>query len=607
MGFGRKVFGRKGMAPQQSETRQSGRIFDRGRSNDGSSASGSPFDRFYAALERSGDHKKQDGYMAFHSTSAMELLSPEERGHLLADLVQQPGVHDSGSMDKSPREKAAQNALWSIWNHEIEVAKEHLSALLDHLINHPDFRTQDYYEERFRKLMRLIDSAIKQGAYLSSSNCEALAEMGQDIRSKPSRRDKARYKKLIARAEKIEKLAGVEVSATEFLLQRCEGADNEFAIADKARPNAQFWADLLAEVCASLNEIRLATKGSKKPKWAQSAEAFEAAWPACGEIAPSFEAWKGSDQPVKLLKEHNGRRNGWADAEAYRGLPSTIPGAVAHSRFDWASEHIPGLDVLGDLENSDWTALVEHLITQRRATKATKKWQKEALALCEPLGLETVQTQLHNWLALFHSPALGRQTYTSVSNGERFVAAIDRLEQAHAEWPDSYAQQTEEIGRAIAMCVASGADQDLCQDFHPQLIRLDDRTYKNKSATDGVLHLPKPSYRHADGQRTYSTLSNWMRLSVENEEFLRGALWLAALLPDRARAIENLELTAQSAATYLWTGDDAMRSKIIANAAIATLIAMGGNDIDAAVLRLSKTVEHRTIKAPLLAHLNLGE
>lgn len=65
--------------------------------------------------------------------------------------------------------------------------------------------------------------------------------------------------------------------------------------------------------------------------------------------------------------------------------------------------------------------------------------------------------------------------------------------------------------------------------------------------------------------------------------------------------------TAQSAATYTWTGDDGMRSKIIANAAIATLIDMGGNDIDSAVLRLSKVVEHQTIRAPLLTHLNLGE
>lgn len=95
-----------------------------------------------------------------------------------------------------------------------------------------------------------------------------------------------------------------------------------------------------------------------------------------------------------------------------------------------------------------------------------------------------------------------------------------------------------------------------------------------------------------------------MRLSVENEEFLRGAVWLVALMPDRARAIDALAKVAQTAATYMWTGDDGMRSKIVANAAIATLIAMGGSDIDQPVLRLSKVIENCTINPPLFKHLN---
>jgi hypothetical protein len=75
-------------------------------------------------------------------------------------------------------------------------------------------------------------------------------------------------------------------------------------------------------------------------------------------------------------------------------------------------------------------------------------------------------------------------------------------------------------------------------------------------------------------------------------------------LPDRARAIAALADVAQTAATYMWTGDDGMRSKIVANAAIATLIGMGGSDIDRAVLRLSKTIDNCTINPPLFKHLN---
>jgi len=113
-----------------------------------------------------------------------------------------------------------------------------------------------------------------------------------------------------------------------------------------------------------------------------------------------------------------------------------------------------------------------------------------------------------------------------------------------------------------------------------------------------------PGYDHLGNHTSYRSLSSWMSVSVENEDFLRGAVWLVALMPDRLRAIEALEMTALSAATYLRTGEDGMRSKIIANAAIATLINLGGKEIDAPVLRLSKLVEHRTVQAPLLAYLN---
>ena len=248
----------------------------------------------------------------------------------------------------------------SCWNQVPSSLTIYLSESL--LTGFPDFRTQSNYETRFKTVMQLIETAIGQGAYLSSGDCEALAQMASDVRSARRSYRKADTKKMIARAERLEKLAGVEVIATQFFMQRCEGAENPFAIADKPRPNAPFWADLLAEVTAALDEIRLATKGSARPVWARDAGAFAAAWPACGAVRPDYEAWKSSKQPVAALVQHNGKRNGWAKADDYRRLPGMIAGAQAHSRYNWKSDQIPGLDVLAQLENPDWTALVEHLI-----------------------------------------------------------------------------------------------------------------------------------------------------------------------------------------------------------------------------------------------------
>jgi membrane-associated protease RseP (regulator of RpoE activity) len=77
--------------------------------------------------------------------------------------------------------------------------------------------------------------------------------------------------------------------------------------------------------------------------------------------------------------------------------------------------------------------------------------------------------------------------------------------------------------------------------------------------TEGVLGLRRPVHKRADGQSTYESRATWMRVSVQNEEFLRGAVWLVALMPDRARAIDALAKVAQTAATYMWTGEDGMR------------------------------------------------
>ncbi|HQS68847.1 MAG: hypothetical protein B7Y36_08750 [Novosphingobium sp. 28-62-57] len=612
-GFGRKGvgqtgFGRKGLQSDQTgaappEAPPSGRIFGNRRASAGTSA----FDRHFAHAQ---SHVRDARYPASGCLPALKDLSAEERGELLVDMVGRPGLYDGFLQDKSPQELIAYHTMQAIWQTEIAVRAEHLGPLLTMLTGNKDFRTKTYYEKPLDTLLSLISSAIKQGAYLSSGDCEALAQMASDIRSGRKSYRKADTKKMIARAERIEKLAGVEVSGGDLLMQRCEGADNPWAIVPKERPNAQFWADLFAEVTVALEAIRADTKGSTKPAWMRDATAFAETWPACGDVAPQFGAWNSVDKPFAALSQHNGKRSGFADPQAYRRLPGTIALAEAHSRYNWMSDQIPGLEVLADLENPAWTALVEHLITQRRATKATAAWQKEALALCQPIGLATVEARLHDWLALFHDPLLDMGVFTDVCNGERFASAIDRLEADHPEWPVRHGGQTVALGRAVAMKLASGDGKAICNALHTQLIRLDDHVYKNTRVTNGVLGLTKPQYQRIEGHGSYYTMASAMRVSVENEEFLRGAVWLLPLMPDRARAITALADVAQTAATYMWTGEEGMRSTIVANAAIATLIAMGGakggSDIDQAVLRLSKTIDNCTINPPLFKYLNGG-
>ena len=598
-GFGRKALGQSGFGRKALGSPIESQSSGQPQRAWGDGGGHRPFARHLVEVHRLAASLSQRAYA---SSQALDYLSAEERGKLLADLAHQSGIYDGYASGKSPEESVAYNTFQVIWRKEITVLAEHLGALLTLLTSYQGWREGVDDEHQFDTLLRLIDSAIKQGAYLSTGDCETLATMAADVRQARQSYRKADTKKMIARAERLEKLAGVSVSGTDLLMQRCEGAENPWALASGEHPNAQFWADLLAEVTSALEEIRAATKATK-PAWTRDAKAFAAAWPACGDVAPRFGAWDES-KPFATLSQYSGKRTGFAEAGAYRRLPRAIALAEPHMRYRWDTDQIPGLDVLADLENPDWTALVEHLITQRRATKATNGWQKEALALCRPLGLQTVEARLHEWLALFHDPLLDMAAYTEVCNGERFAAALNSLETDHPDWPSRHAGETTALGRAVAMKIASGDQTGICRVLHPQLIRLDDIVYKNTRVTDGVLGLPPPSYSRPMGHSTYQSLALWMRLSVETEEFMRGAIWLVALMPDRARAIDALARVAQNAATYLWTGDEGMRSKIIANAAIATLIAMGGSDIDRAVLHLSKVIDNCTVNPPLFKYLN---
>ena len=371
MGFGRKGLGPQGFGRKApADPQPTRRIFAR----PDTFSEHSPFDRFYTQLQAERD---ADGsYVYYRPSKAIQNLTPEERGELLADLADRPGVYDGSGHGKSPREGAARHAYYCVFLCEIEVRGEHLGSLIKLLLGDKDLRERRYSQTSFDMLLKLMDSAIKQGAYLSSGDCEALSAMAADIRSGGRSYSKTDTKKMILRAEKLEKFAGAEVSATEFLMRRCEGAENPWAIDDGERPNAQFWANLLSEVVSGLEDIRRTTKGGNKPAWLRDPAAFAATWPAVGDVTPRFGAWDDDGRPFASMSQHNGKRTGFADAEAYRSLPDAIPVAQAHSRYLWSNDQIPGLDVLADLENPEWTALVEMMITQRRATKATGSWRK---------------------------------------------------------------------------------------------------------------------------------------------------------------------------------------------------------------------------------------
>jgi hypothetical protein len=370
-----------------------------------------------------------------------------------------------------------------------------------------------------------------------------------------------------------------------------------------------FWCALLGATISGLHDIVADVKGKRPPAWMTDATVFATQFPAIGPIAPRFGAWTEGDDAswhnFNALKALGKLKKGLASAEEMLALPARRSAFEPLFRYVWTKKEIPALDVLADLENPAWTAFVEHLLTSRNSPRPTKAWVKDGLALANSIGIEDVERHLQAWLNLFHSPITTPEVLTTATNCHVMDRTALYLSETLPDWPSQIgADQIVAAGRAFAMHLASETSERVARPLSIQMLQHKDNAYKGRSVTKGLLAIETVSLKNSGGGTYYGSLQSWLKLSLENEQILRGVLWMVAQMPDRAAAISALEMAAMAAASQLNFGDEGLRSKVIANAAIATLIDMGGPDVDPALLRLSRQIENRTINAALFKALN---
>jgi hypothetical protein len=530
-------------------------------------------------------------------------LSPEEVAAVLVSTAPDVAMLGEYRNDPATTEYWLSNCHDICLRREAAVRAEHTPALLTLLVGNVAY-LRYYHEKSFSDLLKLIRQALADGGFLTSADIARLADLAERLREQAGKEhDRPKQKALVKRAEAVEKLGNIEVSATSRLMERCEGAHNPHALSEQPA-NYRFWSALLAAFLDGLHEIRNSLALGRQPDWMKSPATFATTWPAAGPVAPAFRSWaEGADniRDFAVLRElAKKRRKGQqplVDPDRVRALPELRALYAPTFAWVWNTAQIPALDVLADLERPGWTELLEHLITARMAPRPTAAWRKQAVMLADAVGRDLVAIRLGRWLELFHSPVLDRISFADRMNVEAMDHQVAALNQALPEWPEQIAEGTvAAAGRALAMVAASGGNAALPNVFVPNFLEGDDQRYDGKSVTEGMLRLFHPRWRDLP--------RDWLRVSLENEALLRGALWLGAEILERAEAIAMLEALALSAAARLHLGDNSQRSKVVANAAIATLIGLKGSDVDAAVYRLSQGIPDRTINAPLFKALN---
>jgi len=215
----------------------------------------------------------------FQLEEALGSYSPDEIGSMLASLADQTDLI-GGWQDKPENPSCWPTHCFNYsLRREIVVRGDQSHALLALLIGNAD-RIKCYQDKQFQAMLKLLRASIADGGFLTSVDCERLGDYGVRLRAEAaSSRDKPRQKGLLKRAEQVEKLGGVEVSATSVLMERSEGAANADALGDKPA-DYDFWCAILAAFAQGMRELRgeLADKG--KPAWLKDPALFAECWPS---------------------------------------------------------------------------------------------------------------------------------------------------------------------------------------------------------------------------------------------------------------------------------------------------------------------------------------
>jgi hypothetical protein len=592
-GLKRSLFGRKGVAPQEDASAPPETSFSGG-------AALTVADIRERCTRMGLPDGRSPGSLLFQVVSS---LSPEEVAAVLVSTASDVTLLGGYHSDPSKPGYWSSNCHDSCLRREAAVRAEHTPALLTLLVGNEAY-LRHYNDGPFSNLLKLIKQALADGGFLTSADTARLADLALRLRAQAGKEhDKPKQKALVKRAEAVEKLGNVEVSATSRLMERCEGAHNPHACAEQPA-NYRFWSELLAAFLDGLHEIRASLAVGRQPDWMKSPATFAISWPPVGPVTPAYGDWtKGGDNIRdfavlrQLAKKRRKGQQSLVDPNRVRTLPELRAVYAPTFAWVWNTAQIPALDVLADLERPGWTELLEHLITARMAPRPTAAWRKRAVMLADATGRDQVAIRLQQWLELFHSPPLDRISFADRMNAEAMDHQVAALNEALPDWPEQVEQGTiPAVGRALAMVAASGGNAALPNVFVPDFLEANDHRYDGKSVTEGMLRLSHARWRDLP--------RDWLRVSLENETLLRGALWLGAEIMDRAAAISTIEATALAAAARLHLGDNSQRSKVVANAAIATLIDLKGSDVDAAVYRLSQAIPDRTINPPLFKALN---
>lgn len=614
--FGKAIFGRKGLTqPAGTPSPSFGASANPGAPEPWRPAAYANFDDLtvegmYTRCAQMVRGRDRDP--AFAIDDAISALSPAERGELLASLASDAETLSKYHGQSRTRDGWVSRCYRQCFQLETEVSKEHLPALLTFLVEDDSYR-RNYYHKQFATLLRLINQAIKDGGFLTSADVEQLGAFGGTLRLVSEKESsKANKKTMLLRAEAVEKLAGVEVSATSLLLERCEGAENVYALGERP-PHYAFWAEMFAATIAGLHAITDDLRDKGRPAWLKDRAAFAEAWPAVGPLAPRFGAWNEAAEEkfrnFPTLRAYGKRRTKgdqlFANPERVRALSQFREHLAPTLAWRWDTPQIPALDVLANLESPEWTEMLEHLISGKVAPRPTTAWRKHGLKLAQVIGTETVAARLQSWLALFHTPELTAETLADRTNVEEMDRTVVHLNERLPDWPSLIPpQDIAAAGHAVAMLVASQFDHGLPKPFSAQMMECTDHVWDNQRVSEGQLRIRAVSPKQSNGHDRYESPATWLKVSIENEALLRGAMWLAVELSPRDEAVKLLKAIALAGASRFHLGDQGHRSKVVANAAIATLIDLGGADVDAAVLSLSHSIHDRTINVALFRALN---
>ncbi|WP_265562236.1 hypothetical protein [Sphingomicrobium arenosum] len=528
---------------------------------------------------------------------AVASLSLSDRSALLCSLEPLLGPRE----DISIRDRIEMKELFDCLTYSDDPPVTHGTVdFLTRALVAPDV---DWIHETFtlERVHRFLKTAKDQGHPFNSDERERIASYARRLEGKQfDAYSKGQQDRSASLVKLFYALADISSDDREINAARIDQWCDHQPSPLRFRPlpyHARFWSDFLALVSDKAEALK--SEIAKKPVWLKDEAAFNDRFRSVGGVPLDFgfwtrdalKDWRGDGRNFKAMKkpEEDNPRERLLAHLPHDELVAERTRLATLADLEWHRAYIPGADILLGKRSEAEEDLFLMLVESKAQPKAPAKWRKDALKLIHQIGRPKMMDRFERWLALFARPALDETSIGQLHDCHQRALHIALFDRLFPDWKALPDEDLDALADWVALTSIGNHSDGPCSiyGFLNSYNRLVPDPARIEIIQQGATYPKTDAERYDIGNRYRRPFAF---PSTPTENALRAVTWLLAEDAANVPLLEDVAI----AATAL-KNSDRLRSKMVANAAIASLGTIGTPEALQALGRLRRTIANKAI------------